>query len=425
MEAISSYLPTVFKQISDSLHQHSTPVDTITYVNFTQMDLLNKTALVLLVAYERGFQVWDLSEPSSPALLASKRNPGVACIQHLPQGFLALSPLYETLEWPKNTLQLFSLFPLEQTSSIRASCSISHFLANESVIALALVDYEIEVYCSETLELKYSISAGRGGIGDFEIIMTLSSLHLAYSLSVLSEPKDNAEPSLTNVISNKVFSFAENGFNTMKNYIEQSGYLTAPYNYLGKVCIHQLNSGQAYCEFQAFTSSISYMKFSPSSRLLVVAHASGQYLHIYKIESSPKYTLVYKLTRGLTCASISDITISLDEAWVVVSSSRGTSHVYSIVPDCSSLNYNHPVFTRIKHAHFLDRQLYPKCHIQLVNKFRPGLEDQVEACPPELLTMCQSGVYTRHVLDANPVQLSANMLARPVAFKEKFPRNEG
>mmetsp|Transcript_25514 Transcript_25514/g.25093 ORF Transcript_25514/g.25093 Transcript_25514/m.25093 type:complete len:211 (+) Transcript_25514:1006-1638(+) len=87
------------------------------------------------------------------------------------------------------------------------------------------------------------------------------------------------------------------------------------------------------------------------------------------------------------------------------------------------MNFNHPAQMRIYHGSVLEKPIFPRCHIHLVEKMRPRIrvslqESAVEPCPPELFTICQTGQFTRHVMDNDQHLAHSVCLNRPISFKE-------
>ncbi|KAF9100012.1 Breast carcinoma amplified sequence 3 [Mortierella sp. AD031] len=86
--------------------------------------------------------------------------------------------------------------------------------------------------------------------------------------------------------------------------------------------------------FKPHDHPITGCKFSPSGRLLLTVSRHGNVFHIHEVRPSvnPGSRHVYKLSRGITHASVEDIVFNEDETWVAVTTSRGTTHLYAINP---------------------------------------------------------------------------------------------
>ena len=79
----------------------------------------------------------------------------------------------------------------------------------------------------------------------------------------------------------------------------------------------------------------------------------------------------------MTPAEINDIHISVDEFWVLVTSNKGTCHVYRVSPDATSLTYNKPAYARVK-SKLVGFYTYPRCTTRLSGEVRPRVKKSVE-----------------------------------------------
>ncbi|KAL3693422.1 hypothetical protein R1sor_007073 [Riccia sorocarpa] len=119
-----------------------------------------------------------------------------------------------------------------------------------------------------------------------------------------------------------------------------------PPEYAGMVIVRDFVSKTILTQFRAHTSPLSALAFDPSGTLLVTASIYGHNLNVFRLtpsavgsnisssgfDNSMTHVHLYKLYRGMTNAVIQDISFSSDSQWLVVSSSRGTSHIYAISP---------------------------------------------------------------------------------------------
>jgi hypothetical protein len=114
----------------------------------------------------------------------------------------------------------------------------------------------------------------------------------------------------------------------------------------GWILIEDLVSGHVVSNFQAHSSPLVALAFDFSGLLLVTCSVKGQKLHLYRIAPSLQtscraseqvqildHLLLYKLQRGITHASIQDISFSQDAKWIIITSAHGTSHMYAIHPE--------------------------------------------------------------------------------------------
>uniref|UniRef100_A0A3B1KK10 BCAS3 microtubule associated cell migration factor n=1 Tax=Astyanax mexicanus TaxID=7994 RepID=A0A3B1KK10_ASTMX len=107
----------------------------------------------------------------------------------------------------------------------------------------------------------------------------------------------------------------------------------------GQVLVSEDSDGEGVvAHFPAHDKPISCMAFNPSGMLLVTADALGHDFHVFQVLTHPWASSqsavhhLYTLHRGETEAKVQDICFSQDCRWVVVSTLRGTSHVFPINP---------------------------------------------------------------------------------------------
>ncbi|XP_024198989.1 autophagy-related protein 18f isoform X2 [Rosa chinensis] len=112
---------------------------------------------------------------------------------------------------------------------------------------------------------------------------------------------------------------------------------------VGMVIVRDIVSKAVIAQFRAHQSPISALCFDPSGTLLVSASVQGHNINVFKIMPGPpgvssstdadaSHVHLYRLQRGMTHAIIQDISFSDDSNWIMVSSSRGTSHLFAINP---------------------------------------------------------------------------------------------
>ncbi|KAE9588600.1 putative transcription factor WD40-like family [Lupinus albus] len=111
---------------------------------------------------------------------------------------------------------------------------------------------------------------------------------------------------------------------------------------IGMVTVRDIVTKNIVAQFPAHKSPISALCFDPSGTILVTASVQGHNINVFKImprneqmlasDAGPSYVHLYKLQRGFTNAVIQDISFSNDSKWILISSSRGTSHLFAINP---------------------------------------------------------------------------------------------
>lgn len=112
---------------------------------------------------------------------------------------------------------------------------------------------------------------------------------------------------------------------------------------VGTVMVRDTGNRQLVAHFRAHTSPLLALHFDPSGTLLVTASLHGHNVHIFHIcpwqgtgsgqcsgSARPLASAVhlYRLARGVTPTFIRDLSFSRDGAWLAVSSSRGTTHIF-------------------------------------------------------------------------------------------------
>ncbi|XP_069613322.1 BCAS3 microtubule associated cell migration factor isoform X2 [Ranitomeya imitator] len=107
----------------------------------------------------------------------------------------------------------------------------------------------------------------------------------------------------------------------------------------GQVLVSEDSDGEGIvAHFPAHEKPICCMAFNPSGMLLVTSDTLGHDFHVFQILTHPWSSSqsavhhLYTLHRGETEAKVQDICFSHDCRWVVVSTLRGTSHVFPINP---------------------------------------------------------------------------------------------
>ncbi|KAK6934390.1 BCAS3 domain [Dillenia turbinata] len=118
---------------------------------------------------------------------------------------------------------------------------------------------------------------------------------------------------------------------------------------VGMVIVRDIINKSVIAQFKAHKSPISALSFDPSGTLLVTASVQGHNIHVFRImpgnpgnsagsDASLSYAHLYRLQRGFTNAVIQDICFSDDSHWIMISSSRGTNHLFAISPSGGSVN---------------------------------------------------------------------------------------
>uniref|UniRef100_J3L4S7 Uncharacterized protein n=1 Tax=Oryza brachyantha TaxID=4533 RepID=J3L4S7_ORYBR len=179
----------------------------------------------------------------------------------------------------------------------------------------------------------------------------------------LSKCYSDLIPSSNNAINQRNSGFKANGATT-------NGHTDSEYS--GMVIVRDIVSKSMVVQFRAHTSPISALCFDPSGTLLVTASIHGRNINVFRIlpshgsssEATPNGTCVhlYKLQRGITNAIIKDISFSDDSEWIMISSSRGTSHFFAISPYCGSTSFHYNENNLAENSYVMDSSVKHTAH---------------------------------------------------------------
>lgn len=135
----------------------------------------------------------------------------------------------------------------------------------------------------------------------------------------------------------------QNGVEVVNGYPQDA-------NYVGMVIVRDIISKSVVAQFKAHKSHVSALCFDPSGTILVTASVTGHNINVFKItpvfagtstssDVGSSCVHLYRLQRGFTNAVIQDISFSDDSCWIMISSSRGTSHLFAIDPSGGSVSF--------------------------------------------------------------------------------------
>ncbi|KAJ6301052.1 hypothetical protein OIU77_015371 [Salix suchowensis] len=322
---------------------------------------------VLLLGYQSGFEVWDVEEANNVRDLVSRHDGPVSFLQMLPK------PV--TSEGSKDKFEHNR--PLLVVCSDGAQDGPGYFMQRECAaleLWLFLSQLRYTVLMQQHLEREYTIltnpmvmgSPASGGIGYGPL--AVGPRWLAYSGSPVVAP-NSGRVSPQHLTSSMSFSgFTSNG-SLVAHYAKESskqlasgigilaGKATGTVNghfpdadNIGMVVVRDIVSKAAIAQFRAHKSPISALCFDSSGTLLVTASVQGHNINVFKIMpglqgsssaggAGASYVHLYRLQRGFTNAVIQDISFSDDSYWIMISSSRGTSHLFAINPSGGAVNF--------------------------------------------------------------------------------------
>ncbi|KAE8733275.1 autophagy-related protein 18f-like isoform X3 [Hibiscus syriacus] len=137
------------------------------------------------------------------------------------------------------------------------------------------------------------------------------------------------------------YNYLQSGSPGWKGNGTVNGHLVDVDN-IGMVIVRDIVSKVVITQFRAHRNPITALCFDPSGTLLVTASVQGHNINVFKIMPGPgnssacdtqtSYTHLYRLQRGITNAVIQDISFSDDSNRIMISSSRGTIHLFAINP---------------------------------------------------------------------------------------------
>lgn len=89
------------------------------------------------------------------------------------------------------------------------------------------------------------------------------------------------------------------------------------------------HQGSMVAHFRPHTHPITNLTFDPSGTLLLSASSQGHTFHVYSLMENK---VIYKLSRGITDAQVTDARFASDSLWCAVTTTKGTTHLYAINP---------------------------------------------------------------------------------------------
>ncbi|KAF2285834.1 hypothetical protein GH714_008317 [Hevea brasiliensis] len=355
---------------------------------------------VLLLGYRSGFQVWDVEEADNVRDLVSRHDGPVSFMQMLPKpiaskrsadnfadsrplmvvctdGTLSgastvqdgLAKLHNGGTTSHHDLHDGSFMPtIVRFYSLRSQSYI-HTLKLRSVVysvrcssRIVAISQATQIHCFDatTLEREYTILTnpivtgypGSGGTGYGPL--AVGPRWLAYSGSPVAV-SNSGRVSPQHLTPSESFSGFNSNGSLVAHYAKESskqlaagivtlgspgckvngtvnGHFPDADN-VGMVVVRDIVSKCVIAQFRAHRSPISALCFDPSGTLLVTASVHGHNINVFKIMP------------GLSGSSswlmlvIQDISFSNDSNWIMISSSRGTSHLFAINPFGGSVNF--------------------------------------------------------------------------------------
>lgn len=331
MDYISSILTYAVSKISKD---SDTPSDPITSFHFFSPNHQNLSHLYLGLSYERGFEVWDFQDVHHPDLHLSIRNSGVKKLLYYStqsDSCLILLSLYSTLDFSTSSFQVFSLNSCKIIQIIEASQEIENIETKGPYLIISTIGNFIEVY--QNLNKTFVVSPNIANPENFKPVFGLSQNIFAFTYCSRNVAFNNVSANLFNLASS-----------TLESIMGQSTLIrTQVYNQVNVVDIASQSKIQ---NIHAFEVAVSFICFSESGKLMFLCPEHGQSFHVYRFEDV--FKLSFSLYRGVSLAKSVNVAFSAEEDEVVVTSSKGTCHVYELRNEGKGILYKQPASDRLR-----------------------------------------------------------------------------
>ncbi|XP_010482879.1 PREDICTED: autophagy-related protein 18f-like [Camelina sativa] len=359
---------------------------------------------VLLLAFQSGFQVWDVEDTENVHVIVSAHDGQASFMQMLPNPlnsgvlddrFYESRPLLavcgdsswedksskqissedpgsETVVIPTN-VYVYSLKSQSYVQTLKFRSTVYSVRCSSRIVAVLQVA-QIHCFDASTLEMDYtivtnSIVCGSLGVGygplavgprwiaysgsriadSSSAIFTSELLSLSSSPSVAQFARESSKQLASGIV-----NLGDKGYKSLSRYCSE--VLPNPYipglksigvvnenvpdaDSIGMVIVKNITNKSVITQFKAHKSPISALCFDPSGMLLVSASIQGHNINVFRIlptvstsrdGNTKTFAHLFRLQRGFTNAVIQDICFSNDSNLIVVSSSRGTSHLFEI-----------------------------------------------------------------------------------------------
>ncbi|CAO2644653.1 BCAS3 microtubule associated cell migration factor, partial [Lemmus lemmus] len=330
----------------------------------------NEPPLLVMIGYSDGMQVWGIPISGEAQELFSVRHGPVRAARILPapqlgaqkcDNFAEKRPLLGVCKSigssgttpPYCCVDLYSLRTGEMVKSIQFKTPIYDLHCNKRILVVVLQE-KIAAFDSCTFTKKFFVTSCYPCPGPNMNPIALGSRWLAYAENKLIRCHqsrggacgDNIQSYTATVIS-AAKEMGHRGpchFEPFSSY--QSPLVPGIITVIdtetvgeGQVLVSEdSDSDGIVAHFPAHEKPVCCMAFNTSGMLLVTTDTLGHDFHVFQILTHPWSSSqsavhhLYTLHRGETEAKVQDICFSHDCRWVVVSTLRGTSHVFPINP---------------------------------------------------------------------------------------------
>ncbi|KAK5643923.1 hypothetical protein RI129_007768 [Pyrocoelia pectoralis] len=397
--------PTILDSVAGFINEVATynlPCDTkdqIQWAKFQQLDReiisenvegdkIIPSALILILGYSTGVQVWAIPASGEAVELLSWRHGSVKVLQFLPTPLIGKNTSQEdmyTLKRPLMALcdtstpgpqhcalNFLSLKTGEQVKVIKFKNPILDVLANRNSVVVTFSE-RIAVFDALTLEDRLTVTTCYLSPGLYPNPITLGTRWMAYAERKLISSKRSCggnegegvqsytatvlhaakslgkglrelgETVASSLTGNPTFKVGSSPSNTLiigsnGTDIVQKGVVTILDIENQLTDDKTLLTDGVIAHFAAHTEAIVCLAFDPSGLLLLTADKRGHDFHLFRVHPHPggpglaAIHHLYILHRGDTTARVQDMCFSPDSRWVGVSTLRGTTHVFPVTP---------------------------------------------------------------------------------------------
>lgn len=416
-QGISSYLPSSIKKTFPSRVTPASSMeekDSIISASFDRLEITNgQSHQCLILTFVNGFQIWDLQNPENVHELCSRREGPIKTLKFLPPPlieetenciFFEKRPLFAVLSdgdanssFPNTQIKIYSLRTNSYINEMRFKNEVLSVLCSKNTLVIGLKEH-IYGFDSSTMKKVFSLQSYPNTSPPAVIALGPRWLAYASNQPVPGNRNQTASDKIVEAakgIASNLYSF---GMKTFSDYMYPKITQENPpkpqseskdKEVAGSVIVYDIFSQRNIAHFYAHNQPLSALFFDPSGTLLVTSSVEGHNFNVFQIRPSPfgglsnNYRHLYKLQRGLTNATIQNISWSDDSRWMAVNSIRGTTHIYAISPNGGPISIHTHLRSpghRRKQEAFLLNQNNQKC-ITLTACYRikqAGFDDTIK-----------------------------------------------
>lgn len=381
---LSGYIPTTVKDAAGLIPQISQDVRHITWLSIERVfwPPQDDVRFFLLLGYSDGFQIWDLQDPGVPREVLSRQDKPFAQGRLLPAPLaptegqsdgqapalgITAQPLMAYLHRGTPSLvRLFSLKEHDDVHLLRLTEPARSLQASRRYFAVGLAK-QVELYDALHFHSLFSVQCHGAANPTF----ALGHRWLAYNLPPQLPLSGNGgllaggPRQLPTMLKDGLQYLGQVGQRTLDHVLmppsEGEGQpppITAARS--GIVAVRDAVSRSVIAQFDDHNDAVEMMAWDPSGLQLVTCAALGHRVLVHRAMVGAQHALVmddaadggltlgsvvfqhlYTLSRGVTPAVISDVSVSDDGRLVAVSSAKGTTHVFCLPPLHGSCALSH------------------------------------------------------------------------------------